>query len=83
VLVLVGRTAAHLDNTGGGRRWGTVWRVFSGTDIDIDHKKKVDLGALRDAECNGRGAGKPFSTVRGESATVHVLYGEAEDEVSF
>jgi hypothetical protein len=46
---------------------GGVWRVFSGTDVDIDHKKKVDLGVLRDAECNGRGAGKPFSTVRGAS----------------
>ena len=53
-----------------GEAAGGVWRVFSGTDIDIDHKKKVDLGVLRDAECNGRVAGKPFSTVRGASVMV-------------
>ena len=38
--------------------------------ILITKRIKVDLEVLRDAECNGRDAGKPFSTVRGASVMV-------------
>ena len=33
--------------------------------IDVGHKKKVDLGVLRGAECHGRDLQSPFSTVDG------------------
>ena len=40
-----------------------VWRVFSSAGIDVEHKKKVDLGVLRGAECHGHVPAPPFSTV--------------------
>ena len=50
---------------GGGPRWRTavVRRVFSRAGIDVEHKKKVDLGVLRGAECHGHVPAPPFSTV--------------------
>eukprot|EP00966_Prymnesium_polylepis_P024116 555418-Prymnesium_polylepis.1 len=36
---------------------------FSGTTIDIEHEKKVDLGVLRGAGHDGRVHVSPFSTV--------------------
>ena len=42
---------------------GAVWRVFSRAGIDVEHKKKVDLGVLRGAECHGHVPAPPFSTV--------------------
>jgi hypothetical protein len=38
---------------------------FSGTTIDIDDEKKVDLGVLRGADHDGRVPVSPFSTVYG------------------
>ena len=40
-------------------------RVFSHADIDVENKKRVDLGVLRDADRNGRVHKAPFSTVDG------------------
>ena len=42
-----------------------VWRVFSSAGIDVEHKKKVDLGVLRDADCHGLVAEAPFTMVGG------------------
>ena len=36
---------------------------FSRVGINDIHEKKVDLGVLRDAECNWLGEVKPISTV--------------------
>ena len=36
---------------------------FSRVGINVIHEKKVDLGVLRDAECNWLGEVKPISTV--------------------
>ena len=44
---------------------GGVWRVFSRAGINVEHKKKVDLGVLRGAECHGCVLQSPFSTVDG------------------
>ena len=38
---------------------------FSHAGIDIDHKKKVDLGVLRGADHDGRGPVLPFPMVDG------------------
>ena len=48
-----------------GEARGGVWRVFSGAGIDVEHKKKVDLGVLRGADCRGLVRRAPFSTVDG------------------
>ena len=42
---------------------GGVWQVFSGTVIDVEHKKKVDLGVLRGAACHELDRKARFSTV--------------------
>ena len=39
--------------------------MFSGTTIEVDHQKKVDLGVLRGADHDGRHLVSPFSTVDG------------------
>ena len=36
---------------------------FSGANINVEHKKKVDLGVLRGADHDGRASEAPFSTV--------------------
>ena len=36
---------------------------FSGANINVEHKKKVDLGVLRGADHEGRASEAPFSTV--------------------
>ena len=38
---------------------------FSRVDIDVDHKKRVDLGVLRGADHDGLVLVSPFSTVDG------------------
>ena len=42
---------------------GGVWHVFSSAGINVEHKKKVDLGVWGGAECHGRVQVSPFSTV--------------------
>ena len=44
--------------------------MFSGTTIEVDHQKKVDLGVLRGADHDERVQDSPFSTVDG----VHVEF---------
>ena len=44
---------------------GGLGHPFSGAGIDVDHKKKVDLGVLRGAGLDGRVLISPFSTVDG------------------
>jgi len=36
---------------------------FSRVDIDVDHKKRVDLGVLRGADHDGLGTQAPFEMV--------------------
>jgi hypothetical protein len=44
---------------------GGLGHPFSHAGIDIDHKKKVDLGVLRGADHDGRGPVLPFPMVDG------------------
>ena len=44
---------------------GGGWPVFSSAGIDVEPQKKVDLGVLRGADCNGRMPVSPFSSVDG------------------
>ena len=46
---------------------GGVWHVFSSAGIDVEPKKKVDWGFLKDPDCHGHGLVSPFSTVGGVS----------------
>ena len=39
--------------------------LFSGTTIEVDHEKRVDLEVLRGADHDGRVPFSPFSTVLG------------------
>ena len=44
---------------------GAVWRVFSRAGMDVEHKKKVDLGVLGGADCHGLVPRTPFSMLDG------------------
>ena len=59
--------AVHSRTTTGllGEVPGGVWHVFSSAGIDVEPKKKVDLGVLRGADHDGRNLVLPFSTVDG------------------
>ena len=52
---------------------GGLGHPFSHAGIDIDHKKKVDLGVLRGAGHDGACPVPPFSTVDGVSVKFKLI----------
>ena len=48
---------------------GGVWRVFSRAGINVEHKKKVDLGGLRGPGHDGLVSKSPFSMIDGVCVT--------------
>ena len=47
--------------------------MFSRAVFDIEHEKKVDLGVLRGADCDGCVPVAPFSTVDGVRVEFEVI----------